>query len=165
VRLKQRLGDSRTFGTPASRRSSGGFLHTDVAPKLWRGPRVLYLGDYDLSGGQIEDNTRRALEREVGSLKWERVALSEQQVADYELPVITKKDRRYKDGRPHQAVETEAISQRADRDPARSTGASAPRATATRTRTRDETIDTSNLTVYDRRVVPASLTGTVPQGK
>jgi hypothetical protein len=73
---------------------------------------VLYLGDYDLSGGQIEDNTRRVLEREVGSLTWERVALSEQQVADYELPVITKKDRRYKDGRPHEAVETEAISQR-----------------------------------------------------
>jgi hypothetical protein len=90
----------------------GGFLHTDVAPKLWRGARVLYLGDYDLSGGQIEDNTRRVLEREVGSLTWERVALSEQQVADYELPVITKKDRRYKDGRPHEAVETEAISQR-----------------------------------------------------
>ena len=73
---------------------------------------MLYLGDYDLSGGQIEDNTRRVLEREVGSLTWERVALSEQQVADYELPVITKKDRRYKDGRPHEAVETEAISQR-----------------------------------------------------
>ena len=73
---------------------------------------MLYLGDYDLSGSQIEDNTRRILEREVGSLTWERVALSEQQVADYELPVITKKDRRYKDGRPHEAVETEAISQR-----------------------------------------------------
>ena len=74
---------------------------------------MLYLGDYDLSGGQIEDNHPSALlNAKSGSLTWERVALSEQQVADYELPVITKKDRRYKDGRPHEAVETEAISQR-----------------------------------------------------
>ena len=28
------------------------------------------------------------------------------------MPVITKRDRRYKDGHPHRAVETEAISQR-----------------------------------------------------
>jgi len=33
----------------------GGFLHTDIAPKLQQGARVLYLGDYELSGGQIED--------------------------------------------------------------------------------------------------------------
>ena len=39
----------------------GGFLRTDVAPMLWPGARVLYLGDYDLSGGQIEDNTRGVL--------------------------------------------------------------------------------------------------------
>jgi hypothetical protein len=32
--------------------------------------------------------------------------------ANYGLPVIQKKDRRYNDGRPHEAVETEAISQR-----------------------------------------------------
>jgi hypothetical protein len=30
----------------------------------------------------------------------------------YDLPVSTKHDRRYKDGKPHEAVETEAISQR-----------------------------------------------------
>ena len=48
----------------------------------------------------------------MGSLTWERVALTEQQVEDYDLPVIIKKDRRYKDGRPHEAGETEAISQR-----------------------------------------------------
>ena len=141
----------------------GGFLHADVAPKLRRGARVLYLGDYDLSGGQIEDNTRRALEREVGSLTWERVALSEQQVADYELPVITKKDRRYKDGRPHEAVETEAISQCVLIEILRARLAHLlPEPPATRTRTRDETIDTSNLTVYHRQVMPASLTGAIP---
>jgi hypothetical protein len=91
----------------------GGFLRTDVAPMLKPGDDVGYLGDLDLSGGHIEDNTRRVLEREIGgALNWERIALTRQQVAAYDLPVIIKRDRRYKDGRPHEAVETEAISQR-----------------------------------------------------
>ena len=30
---------------------------------------------------------------------------------DYSLPVIIKRDRRHKDGRPHEAVETEALRQ------------------------------------------------------
>jgi hypothetical protein len=91
----------------------GGFLRTEIAPSLRPGDRVLYLGDLDLSGGQIEDNTRRVLEREIGgSLRWERLALTHEQVTAYNLPVIVKHDRRYKDGRPHEAVETEAISQR-----------------------------------------------------
>jgi hypothetical protein len=89
----------------------GGFLRTDIGPRLRAGAHVIYLGDYDLSGGQIENNTRRVLERE-GSLEWERLALTEQQVADYDLPVIMKQDRRYKDDHLHEAVETEAISQR-----------------------------------------------------
>jgi hypothetical protein len=91
----------------------GGFLRTQVAPMLRPGHRVMYLGDLDLAGNQIEDNTRRVLEREVGSaLRWERLALTPEQVREYDLPVIIKHDRRYKDGRPHEAVETEAISQR-----------------------------------------------------
>ena len=45
-------------------------------------------------------------------LCWERLALTASQVAAYGLPVIIKSDKRYKDGRPHEAVETEAISQR-----------------------------------------------------
>ena len=64
----------------------GGFLHTDIGPKLCRYACVLYFGDYDLCGGQIEDNTRRVLEQEVGPLTWERLALTEQQVKDYDLP-------------------------------------------------------------------------------
>jgi hypothetical protein len=39
----------------------GGFLRTDFLPVLSEGDRVLYLGDYDLAGGQIEENTRRVL--------------------------------------------------------------------------------------------------------
>ena len=89
----------------------GGFLHTDLAPQLQPDDTVLYLGDWDLAGNQIEDNTRRVLEREVGGLQWERLALTEQQVNERALPRITKHDKRYPDHRPHEAVETEALSQ------------------------------------------------------
>jgi hypothetical protein len=78
-----------------------------IAPMLRPGDRVIYLGDLDLAGGHIEE-----LEQEIGGpLDWERLALTEEQVQQYDLPVIIKHDRRYKDGRPHEAVETEAISQ------------------------------------------------------
>ena len=90
-----------------------GFLHTKVVPHLRDGTRVLYLGDYDLSGNQIEANTRRVLERYC-SLDWERLALTREQVFDpvRPLPIIRKKDGRYKGGRGwHDAVETEALSQ------------------------------------------------------
>jgi hypothetical protein len=90
----------------------GGFLHTDIAPLLQPDATMLYFGDYDLSGNLIEDNTRRVLEREVGPLKWERLSLTREQIDAHELPVIIKRDRRYRDARPHEAVETEAISQR-----------------------------------------------------
>jgi len=58
----------------------GGFLHTQIIPILQPGQRILYLGDLDLSGGQIEANTRRVLEREAGELDWERLALTREQV-------------------------------------------------------------------------------------
>jgi hypothetical protein len=37
----------------------GGFLRTNIAPMLRPGDRVIYLGDLDLAGGHIEENTRR----------------------------------------------------------------------------------------------------------
>jgi hypothetical protein len=40
-----------------------------------------------------------------------RLALTEEQVRQYNLPTIITRDRRYKDGRPHEAVETEALRQ------------------------------------------------------
>jgi len=90
----------------------GGFLRTGIAPKLREGDRVLYFGDWDHVGGQIEANTRCVLEKIVGKLRWERLALTEKQVKKYELPVIEKNDSRYKGGRGrHPAVETEALSQ------------------------------------------------------
>jgi hypothetical protein len=91
----------------------GGFLRTNIAPALEPGDRVIYLGDLDLAGDHIEANTRRVLEQEIGGpLDWERLALTHEQVEQYNLPVIVKHDRRYLDGHPHEAVETEAISQR-----------------------------------------------------
>lgn len=92
----------------------GGFLHTDVAPQLSPDDRVLYIGDFDWQGHQIEANTRRVLERLIGGeLDWERIALTAQQLDQYDLRrlQIEKPDRRYKPVRYHPAVETEALSQ------------------------------------------------------
>jgi hypothetical protein len=94
----------------------GGHLHTQVAPRLEVGQRVLYLGDHDWQGHQIEANTRRVLERLVGGeLDWRRLAITEEQVrdADPPLPVISKPDKRYQPVRYHDAVETEALGQSA----------------------------------------------------
>jgi hypothetical protein len=90
----------------------GGFLHTTILPILTEGKSVLYLGDWDRSGNMIEANTRRVLEHDVLNLCWERLALTREQVEQYDLPVIIKHDRRFADGGAHEAVETEALSQR-----------------------------------------------------
>jgi hypothetical protein len=92
----------------------GGFLHTKIGPLLAIAvsARVLYLGDFDLAGNQIEANTRSVLEQSIGTLDWERIALTADQVEHYGLPRIVKDDRRYNDQHPHEAVETEALSQR-----------------------------------------------------
>ena len=102
----------------ATNGQAGGFLHTDEAPHLVDGSRVLYLGDFDLAGADIEANTKRVLEHsgiggdgEDRDLDWERLALTRQQVADYNLPVISKSDKRFSNGGTHDAVETEALSQ------------------------------------------------------
>jgi hypothetical protein len=92
----------------------GGFLHTDIAPQLKPSDRVFYLGDFDWQGHQIEANTRSVLERLIGGeLDWERIALTEQQVDEYELRplAIRKADRRYRPVRYHDAIETEALKQ------------------------------------------------------
>jgi hypothetical protein len=91
---------------------TNGFLRNDVAPKIRAATPVLYLGDWDFSGGHIEANTRRVLEQVCGrDLDWERLALTEAQVRDpvLNLAVIDKYDRRTKT--THPSVETEALSQ------------------------------------------------------
>jgi len=96
---------------------ASGFLHTDVGPLLKRAHskdgvpvRVLYLGDLDLSGGHIEENTRRVLEG-YAKLEWKRIAITETQACDRNLPEVEKKDSRFKPARTFPAVETEALKQ------------------------------------------------------
>jgi hypothetical protein len=91
---------------------AAGFLHTSVAPFVKGGRRVFYLGDHDLSGGHIEENTRRLLDR-YGDLEWEKIAITDVQVREhgYEADAVEKKDRRYKPPRVFWAVETERLGQ------------------------------------------------------
>lgn len=96
----------------ATRGNSAGHLHVEVAPLLREGQRVVYLGDWDHAGGMIEKGNRATLEGVVGELDWGRLAVTEDQVREHDLPIIIKRDKRYNDGKPHEAVETEALSQR-----------------------------------------------------
>jgi hypothetical protein len=72
--------------------------------------RVLYFGDLDFSGGQIEEHTRDVLS-EFGECEWLRLGITEEQVEDGELTTIMKTDNRFKPAREFPAVETEALSQ------------------------------------------------------
>lgn len=118
------LCESRTFGgvlrrtlaptylcpVAATNGQVGGFLHTNVVPVLSRNERpVLYIGDHDHQGSQIEANTQRVLVREAGERPWRRVALTAEQAEG--LPAIEKIDRRYRPPRTHRAVEVEALGQ------------------------------------------------------
>jgi hypothetical protein len=93
---------------------AGGYLRTDVLPVLAEdgARRVLYLGDYDLSSGLIEQNTRRVLEQELGwPLDWTRLAITAEQIIERDLEPISKADARFNGMAPHEAWETEALGQ------------------------------------------------------
>ena len=77
----------------------GGFLHTEVAPLVEGRRRVFYLGDLDLSGAHIEENTRGVLSR-YGELEWEKVAITDVQVRERDFPVKSKLDYRFKPPAP-----------------------------------------------------------------
>jgi hypothetical protein len=91
----------------------GGFLHTEVAPTLRGNDRViLYLGDWDLQGHQIEANSRSVLERAAGRrIDWSRVAITENQIRDRGLTPVWKADNRYHPARQFEAWEAEALGQ------------------------------------------------------
>ncbi len=97
-----------------------GFLITKVAPRLEIGQPIGYVGDRDDPADQIEEHSKRILTEHSavgeqylgeGSL-WERLALTEEQVAEHNLPVIIKKDRRYRPAKEYEAVEAEALGQK-----------------------------------------------------
>lgn len=114
--LERRLAPQYLVAVASTIGQCQGFLVTDVAPRL-RDPRaaVLYLGDHDLAGNDIEANTRRVLEREVGRpLPWTRIAITGDQVETLRangIAPIEKHDNRYTDKRPHLAYEAEALGQ------------------------------------------------------
>ena len=90
----------------------GGFLRTEVGPLVeqYGYRRVFYMGDLDLSGAHIEENTRRVLS-EYGFLQWERIAITSEQVQEHDFPIKRKTDNRYKPAREFDAIETEALGQ------------------------------------------------------
>jgi hypothetical protein len=108
-------GVAAEYGVPvgSTNGQAGGFLVTDIAPFLRARPdtHVLYVGDLDHAGADIEANTRRVLERHVGrSFEWERVAITRRQAAGLRrrgLTPIVKRDGRYKDKRTHEAWEAD----------------------------------------------------------
>jgi hypothetical protein len=97
----------------ATNGQTGGFLHTEVAPVLAGNDRVvLYLGDWDLQGHQIEANTRSVLERAAGRrIGWSRLAITDHQIRERGLTAVWKVDNRYRPARNHEAWEAEALGQ------------------------------------------------------
>jgi hypothetical protein len=91
----------------------GGFLHTDIVPILMGSDRhVLYLGDWDLQGHQIEANTRNVLEHETGrEIPWERIAITEEQIDERGIDPIWKTDDRYTPSKSGWAWEAESLTQ------------------------------------------------------
>jgi hypothetical protein len=114
--LLRRRQLQRRGGAPAdTRKLDAGFLRPEAsAQTIERGQRrherVLYVGDFDLSGGHIEHSFRDRSEALSGlELDWRRVALTRQQVEANNLSVIPKWDGR---GRAYfEAVETKALDQ------------------------------------------------------
>jgi hypothetical protein len=109
--LEDLASEYRVHLCPLGGQSSTGLLGNELPSYLHDGQPVLYLGDLDLSGEQIEDSARERTEAYGGVvLEWERLALTEEQARTYDLPVIVKTDGR--SGKSHEAIETEALDQR-----------------------------------------------------
>jgi len=90
---------------------AGGFLHTDIAPALFPGREVLYLGDLDYAGIGIEANTTKVLRGYEPELRWKRLAITDAQRKRSDLPSTTKVDKRFRPPRRYEAWETEALGQ------------------------------------------------------
>lgn len=89
-----------------------GFLRTEVAPYLIDGQCILYLGDLDRSGADIENNARHVLEEATGfEFDWHRLAMTTDLAAEHNITPIWKVDGR--DRRGHEAIEVESLGQAA----------------------------------------------------
>jgi hypothetical protein len=100
-------------GIAATNGQVGGFLHTKIAPALADNDRaVLYLGDWDHQGHQIEQNTRAVLEQAAArGIGWTRIALTESQISERHLAPTWKLDSRYRPPLEHEAWEAEQLGQ------------------------------------------------------
>jgi hypothetical protein len=109
----QTLASQYVCPIAATNGQAGGFLYTDIAPLLQEVDReVFYLGDRDLQGYQIEDHTRRVLERETGGpLSWRRLALTQEQIDERGIEPRWKTDTRYSPTYHGPAWEAEALTQ------------------------------------------------------
>jgi hypothetical protein len=107
------VDDYRAVLVPVRGQASTGLLFNDVAPFVEAGSvNVLYVGDHDKSGYDIEASARDRLEHFSGqALDWRRVALTAAQVEEYGLPLVERVDRRERDGRAYLVCETEAMPQ------------------------------------------------------
>lgn len=79
---------------------------------------MLYIGDRDLAGDDIEASTRSVLARARGWAfdpgTWERLAITQDQADDLRargVEPILKTDSRFSSRRPHEAFEAEALGQ------------------------------------------------------
>lgn len=113
----------------ATNGQAGGFLRTEVGPNLlshvvettddgkdlWEVRSVLYLGDWDRQGHQIEANTRHVLEQVIGiDLTWERIAITEDQIEERGFLSQVKSDGRLADDHEEkisEAWEAETLGQ------------------------------------------------------
>jgi hypothetical protein len=105
----ENLADEYAAPIAAVRGHCRGFLETEIIPRLQPKQDVIYFGDLDKSGHDIEGNTRLVLERAVGRLRWKRLALTRTQADDLGLKPIWKYDKR--DRHHYEAIETEALGQ------------------------------------------------------
>ena len=101
----------RVVLVPVRGQCSASMLFNDVAHYVHGGSEVvLYVGDHDKAGYDIEASARERLEEFTGrALKWERVALTAEQVEANGLPLIPRTDGR--DGLTRLVAECEAMPQ------------------------------------------------------
>lgn len=98
--------------------ASGGLIATRIAPYLREHPEseVIYLGDLDLSGADIEASLRSRIEQRAGVSigTWHRLLLTEAHVPEVRAAgrsPIAKADKRYRPAREYLAWEAEALGQ------------------------------------------------------
>jgi hypothetical protein len=95
--------------------ASGSYLYHQVAPLLGRATEVVYVGDYDKAGGDIEQSAierLRAFAPRWNPTGWTRVAVTEEQFQEYGVNqglAIRKQDGR--DGQWYETLEAEALEQ------------------------------------------------------